>query len=50
MTLILVLLTAMACIGIKSLTKRGRPTRAAEESKIWRRDTWRLTEEAFSKC
>ena len=47
---IFVILTMVACIGIKSLTKRGRQTRAAEESRMWRRDKWSLTEEAFLKC
>jgi hypothetical protein len=45
---ILVILTVIACIGIRSLAQRIR-THAAEERKV-RRSPWILTEEAFSKC
>jgi hypothetical protein len=43
---ILVILTVMACIGIKSLAQRVRRIFASEERRM-RRSQWRLTEEAF---
>ncbi len=49
MTLILVLLTVMACVGIKSLVKGIRRAHTAEERRV-RRVKWGLTEEAFLKC
>ena len=49
MTPILVLLTVMICVGIKSRAKRIRQTHTAEEKRV-RRVRWGLTEEAFLKC
>jgi hypothetical protein len=49
MTALLVLLTVMTCVGIKSLAKRNRQTHTAEERRV-RRVRWGLTEEAFLKC
>ncbi len=49
MTVILALLTVMACIGIKSLAKKERQIHIAEEGSV-RRVRWGWTEEAFSKC
>ena len=49
MTPILVLLTVITCVGIKSLAKRIRQTHTAEERRV-RRVRWGLTEEAFLKC
>jgi len=46
---ILVILTVVACMGIKSLAQRVRRIHAAEERKV-RRSQWILTEEAFLKC
>ncbi len=46
---ILVILTVVTCIGIKSLNQRARRTHTAEERKT-RRVKWGLTEEAFLKC
>ena len=46
---ILVILTVIACIGIRSLAQRVRRIFASEERKM-RRGQWILTEEAFSKC
>ena len=46
---ILVILTVIACMGIRSLVQRVLGTHAAEERKV-RRGQWILTEEAFSKC
>jgi len=45
---ILVILTVMACIGIRSLAQRVRRISASEERRM-RRSQWRLTEEAFLK-
>ena len=45
---ILVILTIVGCIGIKSLTQRVRRTHSAEEMSM-RRVKWGLTEEAFLK-
>jgi hypothetical protein len=49
MTLILVLMTVLACVGTKSLVKRIRRAHTAEERRV-RRVRWGLTEEAFLKC
>ena len=46
---IFVLLTIIACIGMKSLAQRARGTHIAEEKRM-RRVKWELTEEAFLKC
>jgi hypothetical protein len=46
---IFVILTVIACIGIKSLAQRVRGTHTAEERRM-RRVKWELTEEAFLKC
>ncbi len=46
---ILVILTVIACIGIRLLFHRVRRIFAGEERKM-RRSPWILTEEAFSKC
>ena len=43
---IFVILTIIACIGMKSLAQRVRGTHTAEERRM-RRSQWRLTEEAF---
>ena len=48
MVLILVKLTIVGCIGIKSLTQRVRRTHTAEVISM-RRGKWGLTEEAFLK-
>jgi hypothetical protein len=45
---ILVILTIIGCIGIKSLAQRVRRTHSAEEMSM-RRVKWGLTEEAFLK-
>jgi hypothetical protein len=45
---ILVILTIIGCIGIKSLTQRVRRTHTAEVISM-RRGKWGLTEEAFLK-
>ncbi len=45
---ILVILTVVGCVGIKSLTERIRRTHSAEELSM-RRVKWGLTEEAFLK-
>jgi hypothetical protein len=45
---ILVILTIIGCIGIKSLTQRVRRTHTAEGISM-RRIKWGLTEEAFLK-
>jgi hypothetical protein len=46
---ILVILTVIACIAMKSLAQRIGRIFAAEERRM-RRGQWILTEEAFSKC
>jgi hypothetical protein len=46
MTPIFVILTMIACIGIKSLAQRVRRTHTAKERRM-RRVKWELTEEAF---
>lgn len=46
---ILVILTMVTCIGIRSLARRVTRTRTTEERKM-RRTKWELTEEAFLKC
>jgi hypothetical protein len=48
MTLILVLLTVLACVGIQSMVKRISRAHTVEERRI-RRVRWGLTEEAFLK-
>jgi hypothetical protein len=45
---ILVILTIVGCIGIKSLTQRVRRTHTAEVISM-RRGKWGLAEEAFLK-
>jgi hypothetical protein len=45
---ILVVLTIIGCIGIKSLTQRVRRTHTAKVISM-RRGKWGLTEEAFLK-
>jgi hypothetical protein len=46
---ILIILTFIACVGVKSLAQRVRRTFAVEERKV-RRGQWILAEESFSKC
>jgi hypothetical protein len=46
---ILVILTVIVCIAVRSIVKSVRRVFAGEERKT-RRSPWILTEEAFSKC
>ena len=46
---ILVILTFITCVAVRSLAQRVRGTFAAEERKV-RRSQWILAEESFLKC